>query len=289
VQVDLVQTTTRDGLRLDGLFQPATQPHSSGIPVDALCFVHGTGGNFYSSTLFDDLAAHFLKLGVAVLRINTRGHDLMSSAVTAQGGRRLGAAYERVDECRHDLAAWLDWLKERAGVRIGLVGHSLGAVKCLYTLAQEPRLGAGCVAALSPPRLSYSWFCTSPEGPHFLETYTEAERHVQSGRPATLLDVKLPLPFVVTAAGYVEKYGPDERYNYLHFAAGLPCPGLLTLGSVEVETNMAFRGAPEALAALGDRNGRLTVATITGADHFYTGARADLMARLEAWLRTLSG
>lgn len=288
MQVDLVQTTTRDGVRLDGMFQVPPVPGSAALPVDAVCFLHGTGGNFYSSTLFDAFAERFLELGCAVLRVNTRGHDLMSNAVTAKGGRRLGAAYELVDECRHDLAAWLDWLRQRAGERVGLVGHSLGAVKCLYALAHEPQLPARCVVAVSPPRLSYSWFCANPEGPQFLDTYAQAERHVEAGQPATLLDVKLPLPFVVTAVGYVEKYGPDERYNYLRFLAGVPCPALVTLGSVEVANNMAFRGAPEALAELGDRKGRLTVATIAGADHFYTGVRAELLARVEAWLRSAS-
>ena len=71
------------------------------------------------------------------------------------------------------------------------------------------------------------------------------------------MEVKLPLPYVITAAGYVEKYGPDERYNYLRFLARVPCPTLITLGSLEVTNNMAFRGVPEALAALGNGQGRL--------------------------------
>src|SRR5262249_39445786 len=160
--------------------------------------------------------------------------------------------------------------RQRVGPRVGLVGHSLGAVKCLYALAQEPGLGVHCVAALSPPHLSYSWFCSSPEGPQFLETYNQAERYVEQSQPAALLEVKLPLPFVIAAGGYVEKYGPDERYNYLRFLAGVPCPTLITLGSIEVENNMAFRGAPEAIAPLAERHGRMTVQTIAGADHFYS-------------------
>ncbi len=282
----LVQTTTRDGVRLDGAYQLAPAPGSGGLPVDAVCCVHGTGGNFYSSTLFDALGERFLELGCAVLRINTRGHDLMSTASTNRGGRRLGAAYEVVDECRHDLAAWVEWLRQQIGPRIGLVGHSLGAVKCLYALAQEPQLAVACIAALSPPRLSYSWFCTSPEGPQFLQTYALAERHVEQEQGGTLLEVKLPLPFVVTAGGYVEKYGPDERYNYLRFLAGVPCPVLLTLGSLEVENNMAFREAPEALANLGGLGDRMSVETIAGADHFYSGVRPDLVAAVESWLRS---
>ena len=33
----------------------------------------------------------------------------MSTAATPKGGVRAGAAYEIVDDCRHDLAAWTDW------------------------------------------------------------------------------------------------------------------------------------------------------------------------------------
>jgi pimeloyl-ACP methyl ester carboxylesterase len=248
--------------------------------------VHGTGSNFYSSTLFDSCSERLLELGCSVLRINTRGHDGISAAVTAGGGRRLGAAYEVVDDCRHDLTAWVDWLRQRAGPRIGLVGHSLGAVKCLYALAHEPALAVERVVAISPPRLSYSWFCAGPERQHFLETYALAEERVAKGQPGALLDVQLPLAIAIAAAGYLEKYGPDERYNYLQFLASVRCPVLVTLGSVEMANNVAFRSAPEAIAALGRRAGRVTVEIIAGADHFYTGVRPDLLARVEAWLRS---
>ncbi len=283
--VDLVQATTRDGVRLDGTYQAPADGISPTLAVDGFCLVHGTGGNFYGSTLYDALAERLGHLGCAVLRVNTRGHDGISNAQTAKGGRRLGAAYEVVDDCRYDLAAWLDWLRQRTGPRLGLVGHSSGAVKCLYALAHEPNLPVAAAVALSPPRLSYSWFCSSPEGPEFLKTYQQAEQLVQNGQPAALLDVKLPLPFVVTAAGYLEKYGPDERYNYFRLLPSMKCPALVTFGSVEVETNMAFRAAPGELAEMAKRNQRLHVETIAGADHFYTGVRDQVVARVEEWLR----
>jgi dienelactone hydrolase len=282
--MELVQTWTTDGVRLDGEFQAPPSTSLSQIAVDACCLVHGTGGNFYSSGLFDAIAERLLQLGCAVLRVNTRGHDGISTAVTAKGGQRQGAAYELVDDCRKDLAAWTVWLSERCGPRIGLVGHSLGAVKSLYALAHDPQITCRRVVALSPPRLSYSWFCSSPEGTAFLETFTAAQKWVQDGQADKLLEVKLPLPIAISAGGYVEKYGPDERYNFLKFIAGVQCPVLVTLGSVEVANNMAFRELPGALAELKRRHGRLTVATIPGGDHFYSGVRAELIAQLEPWL-----
>ncbi len=287
--VDLVQVTTRDGIRLDGAFQAPPAGGAPAGPVDAFCLIHGTGGNFYSSTLFDSLAERLLGLGCGVLRVNTRGHDGISTAATARGGRRQGAAYEVVDDCRHDVAAWCAWLRGRGTGRIGLVGHSSGAVKALYALSRDPALGPAAVLALSPPRLSYSWFCAGPEGPEFLKAYALAEEAVREGRPTALLDVSLPLPLVISAAGYVEKYSPDERYNFLNFVSHVPCPVLVTLGSIEVETNMAFRGTPEALEPLTRKAPKLQAAVIAGADHFYTGVRPELLARVEHWLRSLEG
>src|SRR5262249_2835683 len=76
--VDLVQPTTRDGVRLDGAFQAPAAPAAA--PLDAMCLAHGTGGSFYSSTLLEAVAERLLGLGVAALRVNTRGHDVMSNA-----------------------------------------------------------------------------------------------------------------------------------------------------------------------------------------------------------------
>jgi len=287
--VDLVQTTTRDGVRLDGAFRSPARPGLASLSVDAVCFVHGTGGCFYTSTLFDGFAERLLDLGCSVLRVNTRGHDIISTAATPRGGVRMGAAYETVDDCRHDLAAWTDWLRQRSGPRIGLIGHSSGALKCLYALAQEPQIGAACIVALSPPCLSYSRFCASSQGPEFLETFQLAEGHFREGRPATLLEIQLPLPFVITAAGYLEKYGPDERYNLLRFIAGVPCPTLVTFGGKEVVNNMAFQGLPEEVSALAARNGRMRVELIPGADHFYTDMREEVIRRTETWLHSLAG
>ena len=281
--VDLIQTTTRDGVRLDGIFQESSQDEGP-FPLDAVCFVHGTGGNFYSSALFEYLGQQFLKNGASVLRVNTRGHDGLSTAVTDKGGRRQGAAFELVDDCRHDITAWMDWLKQLGCERIALVGHSLGAVKSIYAQSHEPNPNISCLIALSPPRLSYEWFCAGDQRELFLETFQKAETLVSNGQANQLMEVKLPLPFVISAAGYVEKYGPEERYNFLRFIAGVKCPLLLTLGGEEIVSNMAFRDTTAALQSLSPRPKKLTVETIPSGDHFYSGVREELGEVVEKWM-----
>jgi pimeloyl-ACP methyl ester carboxylesterase len=282
--VDLVQTTTRDDIRLDGVYQAAATSTKS-LPIDAFCLIHGTGSNFYSSSLLESIANRLVEFGAGVLRANTRGHDGISTAVTSRGGKRQGAAYEVVDDCRHDIAAWMAWLQERSGSRIGLIGHSLGAVKCLYALAHQPELAPACVVAISPPRLSYSWFCESANRTNFLEPIARAERLVVEGNPAGLMETTLPLPMLITAAGYLEKYGPEERYNLLKLLPTIRCPALFTFGELEVAGNMAFQGLPDAIAS--SKNANVAAQTVSAADHFYTGVRPELIARLVQWLEGL--
>jgi len=284
VLVELVRTTTPDGCTLDGALNRPAAGAVKNLNLDAIALIHGTGGNFYSSTFFELLATKLAERGVAALRANTRGHDGISTLVTAKGAMRSGAAYELVDDCRHDLGAWISWLKEHIGPHIALLGHSLGAVKCLYAVAQQPNLGVEAVIAISPPRLSYSWFCQSDKAAEFLETYRRAEELMQAGQPGGLLEVKLPLPFVITAAGYVEKYGPDERYNYLKFLPAVPCPTLALFGGIEIVNNMAFQEAPVDVRRIAAKKAHIAVDVVRGADHFYTGVREQAWQHIDAWL-----
>jgi pimeloyl-ACP methyl ester carboxylesterase len=285
--VDLIQTITRDGVRLDGVYQSPPRPGQGGIPVDAFLLVPGAGGSFYSSSLLEWLAERLLELGCGVLRGNTRGHDLVSTASTSQGGLRQGAAYEVVDDCRHDLAAWSAWLRQHGGTRVGWLGHSLGAVKCLYAAAREVPPPA-VVVALSPPRLSHAWLGEGEQGEPFRQAFQLAQERVQAGRPDELIEVQRPLPMLITASGFVEKYGPEERYNFLRFLAQVPCPVLTTWGSIEVAGNRAFQEAPAEVMSLAERHSRLAVEVVEGADHFYTAGRDILRDRMADWLRRTS-
>lgn len=284
VLVDLLRIPARDGVILDAMLQRPEKGVKNTTDIDVVCFIHGTGGNFYSSTLFDFLGQKFLDRGCAVLRANTRGHDGMSTSVGPKGGVRLGAAYEVVDDCRHDLLGLTTWLRENIGARVALLGHSLGAVKCLYASSHETSLSPSHLILLSPPRLSYEWFCLGPKREEFLATYQQAEALVRQGQPLALMEVKIPLPFVITASGYVEKYGPDERYHYVKYLPATTIPSLFLFGSIEVENNPAFQGSPELIEQKRTRKPNMHIQVIPGGDHFYTGVRDPAWSAIENWL-----
>lgn len=289
--VELVHTLTRDGLRLDGgLAVPDASSQQPAPPEGnvrrAALLLHGVGSNFYSSSTLQPLAEALRCGGYGVLLANTRGHDLVYAASVGNVRRRLGAAYETVADCCLDVAAWVELLAQRGFTHVTLIGHSLGAIKAVYSQAHQPQPQVQRVVAISPPRLSYAAFRAIPESSLFEQSLSEAQRLVASGQPDALFTCQFPFPLLITAAGYLDKYGPAERYNILRFAANIQCPTLFVYGGRELaEGGVAFAGMPEALMELPGRE-RRQVAVIDGADHVYTGRTGPLTQTVMAWLGT---
>lgn len=293
MQVELVRTVTQDGLRLDGAMAQGLTVAREGVsrpstPCDAAILLHGVGGNFYSARTLEPLIAMLLNQGIVPLAVNTRGHDAVFEASLGNVRRRFGAAFEIVDECRLDIAAWVQLLAARSLDKVLLIGHSLGAIKSVYAQAHEKLPQVRAVAAISPPRLSYAAYMNAPDSSRFWESMQTAQQLVKAGRGEELFTSTFPFPLLISAKSYIDKYGPAERYHLLRFAAELPCPALFVYGSKELSSGgIPFAGVPEALAALPPGQPR-TIKIIPGADHFYTGLGQELASAVMSWVQALS-
>jgi pimeloyl-ACP methyl ester carboxylesterase len=288
MHAELVRTLTPDGLRLDGALLVGEKAVAAKPPVDAALCLHGVGANFYTSSTLEAVAPALRKLGIAVLLANTRGHDFLYTASVAMGRRRQGAAVEIVDECRLDVAGWCKFLSERGLGRILILGHSLGAIKAVYSQAHEPFPGVVRLVAVSPPRLSCQAFKNSLESAPFFDSLMTAEQLVKLGRGEELFLAKFPFPLLISAASYIDKYGPAERYNILNYVGRVGVPALFTYGSKELESGgIAFAGLPEALANLPDKRASLDVEVVDGADHNYTGCGERLATAIKKWIERL--
>lgn len=286
--VELVQTRATDGVRLDGALRTSEASKESPCVDLAVC-VHGTGANFYGSSFWSQIGDRLLAQGTNVLLVNTRGHDLMSSASTIGGALPAGAAYEIVDDCRCDLAAWSQFAVERGYGRVALLGHSLGALKSIYALGQSDAPAVACVVAISAPHLSYERFAKSRAAETFLASYEQAQRLVDEGSGNELMKITFPIPYVITAQGFVDKYGPDEKYDLLKWVRRVSCPVLAVYGGAEIRQNVAFAGVPDRLEAIASEEGAsLQVELIADADHFYAALRPELASRVCRWLSRLN-
>ena len=280
---ELIRTQTSDGLRLDGALFSAPAGSAVRLSVDAALCLHGVGANFYTSSTLDGIRSTLLNLGLSVVAANTRGHDTVYLASMAMGRRRQGAAYETVDDCRLDVAAWLKLLQQRGLKRVLLVGHSLGAIKSVYSQSLEQFEQVTGIVAISPPRLSHKAFMNSLDSSVYFQSLSTAEDLIRAGKPNELFEARFPFPLLITAAGYVEKYGPAERYNIVNYVPQLPCPALFVYGSKELEAGPSFAGMPDTLLGLPGNSAR-EVVVVQDADHNYTGVYDNLAGEVRRWL-----
>ena len=103
-----------------------------------------------------------------------------------------------------------DGFVNRSDDEVDIVGHSLGAIKGVYAVAQENMAqestpSVRCLCAISPARLSHDYFLSSPAAEEFRGTLARATQLAESGQGETLIEVQFPIPYVVTAAAYLDK------------------------------------------------------------------------------------
>lgn len=273
--VELVRVLTADDVGLDGALYPAADGTTNPLSLDGFLLIHGTGGNFYAPGVLECFAITAASTGTPALRINTRGHDGLSGSG--------GAAFEDIDRCRFDLAAWLELVADRGWQKVALVGHSMGGVKALYATAHD--VVADAVIAISPPRFCHQSFQDHPDADAFREDYQRSLELVAAGKGTELIRVRQPLPLWITAEGYLAKYGPEDRYDLVRHLPGVACPVLVIVGRRTVSSSPAFSSLPEDLAGLDLPADRLSIEVVDEADMEYANNPAEPFRRATDWLQ----
>ena len=280
--MDLVETWTADGMRLHGAYEEASRQSQNNI--DAVILFSGVGSNFYSSSLMTKIGVACREVGADSLSVNTRGHDTVNTMKTRSGGCLQGAAFEIVDDCRHDVDAWINFLAERGKRRIALIGHSLGALKVLYSQTIQPNRAVTSVIAVSPPRLNYELFLTGAKAADFEHSYREASQLAESGNAQMMFQALFPFPMMRSAANFLDKYGPDSRYDLLKYVTAVKTHLMFSFGALEVSTGgVAFAGLDQQIAEL-DWPQQPEIIAVEGADHFYSGCAEKLTAEIAKFI-----
>lgn len=280
---ELTRIETADGVFLDASITSPQTPSS--LRVDAVVLLHGTGSNYTAPGVLETFAKCAVEQGIAVLRLNTRGHDGICSLPTRRGMIKGGATYEHVADCTFDVRAGVECLVTRGHKAVALVGHSMGGVKAIYSQARDPHPAVKAIVGISPPRFCHERFLHHATGEKFREEYSRAGELVARGQPDVLLHVTQPMPFVATAAGYLEKYGPEDRYDFFKCLPGMTAPVLILIGGDSMKTSAAFCGTPDDLRRLSLPH--VTLEVIEGASITYRGYDQIPFERAAAWLTSL--
>ncbi len=281
--VDLISVTNREGLVLDGAFYASVADTQYPGPVNAVLLIHGSRGNFCdpaTKSMAEDLSAQ----GIACLTLNTNAHDTIWYNPPGQDYK--GNAYEILESTMSDLRAGIDHLEKRGYHAVGLLGHSMGAVRVTYYAAtqDDPRVTA--VVPVSPVRLSYSHYLESEDAAEFRANLETAQRLMDEGDPDGVFRVNFPIPQFFSAASYVDKHGPFEKYNLINVADRIRVPILALNGSRETHTRLMGMAQDLARAAVNCPSANSIM--VDDGEHSLVNRTAEASTAVLQWLASLA-
>jgi len=281
--VDLISTTNADGVRLDGaFFVPPLDAEPIG-PVDSVLLIHGSRGSF-SDPNTREMAEELRHIGYACLALNTTAHDTVWNYPAT--GRNYGNAYEILDETSADLKAGVDYLWNAGYRHIALLGHSMGAVRVAYYAATQVDQRVAAVIPVSPVRLSYSYYMASGDAQEFKDIISHAQELKASGKGRELFDADFPIQQLFSAESYLDKHGPEERYNLINLAPKIEVPMFVMGGSLETHTRLLNMTKDLSDAAVNSPQGEYAI--IEGGEHSIANRKKEASTTVLRWLASLS-
>ncbi len=256
--------------------------------------VHGLAGNFYENKFIKVMAEYYTDAGYAFFPFNNRGHDYIADIqkIGSHGTSSFkgGGAYERFEECVHDLAGALGFAERKGFSRICLQGHSTGCNKIACYLLRKEHKDVERVIFMSP--CDDIGLMQNDLGENFKKGLKSAEALVKKGMGGTLLDNELVF-YPMSAQTYLDYYVEGSSHDIFRYREpGLPFPGLMGIrcpvlalyGTTGEYINIS---ANEALKLLGEKMPGKTPFTgeiVRGANHNYIDRENYLAEKILSWL-----
>ena len=282
LHVSLARLHTRDGVPLDGLMREPTRRRRA-----ALIWVHGLGSTFSSGQpLIEALSQRLNRLGVAYLKFNNRGHDIV-----ARGARRLqGSAFERFTDCLEDIRTTIAFAR-RAGYRkIILAGHSTGANKILHYAARIRDRRLRGLILLGP--VSDLAAEMKEIGPGELRRRVAVAERLAARDP----DGLVPRAFGFRSARrYLSLYRPGEAEDLFPYYRSngrwtalrrMRIPIAVVVGSRDEYLDRPVAALIEAFERNATRTQSFTAIVVPGALHGFSGHEKALSREIARWIET---
>jgi len=268
VRAELVSIPT-DTIPLDGLYY-----EPEGRAAGAALLFHGNTMNFYVGAL-RFLPPALVKLGLACLAFNRRGHDILG---TRNSRTPEGGAFQLAHEGIEDNRTAARWLSARGLPAPVVIGHSNGGMLAVRHVADHPRTPA--LVLLSAHMGGKNILERTSKGglmaqDRIEEFTTRARGLVASGRGRELM----LMPgwwYAISAESYLDRL--TETPDGLALAPTIKCPTLYVRGDKESRENYP---AEDFRARAG---GPCDVEIVPNCDHFYDGREEAVQAIVLSWL-----
>jgi len=187
-------------------------------------------------SLFGPLVPKLLADGFGrAFRQHARARPPSSNAATIQGPKRLGSAYENVDDCRHDIAAWCDFFGFfRAVFQVGSRSSVTASAqsKAVHSLTHSPHRRGQTARCDFAAATFASILLNSEHREEFFDAkYHAAEQAVAAGgsRP-TPGTSRFHSNSCSRQRTISTSTGPAERFNVLNQIDQLRLPSLFVFG-----------------------------------------------------------
>ena len=268
MRAELVSIPT-DTIPLDGLYY-----EPEGRAAGAAQLFHGNTMNFYVGAL-RFLPPALVKLGLACLAFNRRGHDILG---TRNSRTPEGGAFQLAHEGIEDNRTAARWLSARGLPAPVVIGHSNGGMLAVRHVADHPRTPA--LVLLSAHMGGKNILERTSKGglmaqDRIEEFTTRARGLVASGRGRELM----LMPgwwYAISAESYLDRL--TETPDGLALAPTIKCPTLYVRGDKESRENYP---AEDFRARAG---GPCDVEIVPNCDHFYDGREEAVQAIVLSWL-----
>ncbi len=178
-----------------------------------------------------------------------------------------------------EIQRWVEWLKEQGASNITLAGHSRGGNQVAIYAAKEPDKAVKRLVLIAPiadTASSLEAEFSQRFGQPLQPILAEAEKLIAEDQPTTLMT---GVPFLVcenakvTAAAFVNYYGPNQNLYTPSLLPHISLPTLIVVGDLDPlakELLPAIEGIPDAK--------NIRVETVAGADHFFRDLAAEGLA-----------
>jgi pimeloyl-ACP methyl ester carboxylesterase len=270
MRTELVSIPT-DTIPLDGLYYEPEEGRAAGA---ALLF-HGNAMNFYTCAM-RFLPPVLVKLGLACLAFNRRGHDILSTrnSRVAEGG-----AFQTAKEGVEDNRIAARWMAGRGFPHPVIIGHSNGGMLAVRHVVDHPQTPAlVLLSAHGGGRdiVQRSGKSGLMVGERVEEFAARAREMVKAGRGRELM----LMPgwwYAISAESFLDRL--DQTPDILELAPRVKCPALYVRGDQEPREAYPAEDFRERTG------GSCTVEIVPGCDHFYN-EQEDVITRIvSSWLR----
>ena len=268
MRADLVSISTST-IPLDGLlYEP------EGKAVGAVLLFHGNTMNFYTCAM-RFLPPALVKLGLACLAFNRRGHDILS---TRNSRIAEGGAYQLASEGIEDNRTAARWLAARGFSTPVVIGHSNGGMLAVQHVSDHPQTPALVLLSAHGggksivQRGGKSGLMVGERVEEFAE---RAREMVKAGRGRELM----LMPgwwYAISAESFLDRL--TETPDILELAPKVKCPTLYVRGDQEPRDGYPAEDFRERAG------GSCTVEIVPNCDHFYNGREDAVREIVSSWL-----